>query len=208
MVSGYPKSGAIAYITIFAAASIALAFSRVEIPYPLLPYLKFDFAEVPVVLALMFGGLPSGLATALIYWIGLSIARGWVLGPLMKFLAIVPMIFGFWLGMRTLGGKSIFRSFALAFPLGMTIRVVVCAIANVIVLLFIAPDFLKFSAICLRTLGINVASEMEALSWTLIFNAIFNALHATLSATIAVVVFVAVAKRIPSVVGKALISLK
>ena len=51
-------------------------------------------------IALMLGGLIPGLVTEVIHWIGLSLARGWVLGPLMKFLAVIPMVVGFWLGMR------------------------------------------------------------------------------------------------------------
>lgn len=99
-MSGYTKSVVAAYVIVFSALALVLTFSKAEIPYPLLPYLKFDFAEIPIMMALLIGGLVPGLATAVIHWIGLSLARGWILGALMKFLAVAPMVVGFWLGIR------------------------------------------------------------------------------------------------------------
>lgn len=193
-MSGYAKSIMIAYIIVFSALAIVLTFSRAEIPYPLLPYLKFDFAEVPVMLALLLGGLVPGLTTEVIHWTGLSIARGWVLGPLMKFLAVVPMVIGFWLGMKTHGRKWTARSIATAFLLGIVMRVIVCAIINTIVLLFVAPEFLKFSEYCLKAVGVNVSSTADVLLWTVALNGVFNALHVVLSSVIAVVLFRAATK--------------
>ncbi|MBS7641020.1 MAG: hypothetical protein QXJ19_02160 [Candidatus Bathyarchaeia archaeon] len=201
-MSEYARSVTIAYVVVFSALAISLTFSRAEIPFPLLPYLKFDFAEIPVMLALLLGGLAPGLATAVIHWIGLSMARGWVLGPLMKFLAVAPMVVGFWLGIKIWKIKSLQKSMVLAFPLGAIFRVMVCAIANTIVFLFVAPDFLKFSVGYLKAIGLNVSSEIDALLWTLAFNAIFNVLHVILSAAIAVVIFIAAIKRIPGIAGK------
>lgn len=198
-MSGYAKSAMVAYVIVFSALAIVLTFSRAEIPYPLLPYLKFDFAEIPVMLALLLGGLIPGLTTGVIHWIGLSIARGWVLGPLMKFLAVAPMVLGFWLGIRIHKRKWTKRSVATAFLLGIIIRVIVCAITNTIVLLFIAPEFLKFSAACLKAIGINVASTTDILLWTLALNGTFNALHAILSSVVAIVLFRAAATKLPSI---------
>lgn len=207
-MSKYARSVTVAYVVVFSALAISLTFSRAEIPFPLLPYLKFDFTEIPVMLALLLGGLAPGLATAAIHWIGLSIARGWVLGPLMKFLAVAPMVVGFWLGIRIWRGKSLQKSIALAFPLGAIVRVIVCAITNTVVLLFVAPEFLKFSAGCLKAIGLNASSEVDVLLWTLAFNAIFNVLHVILSAAIAVVIFIAAIKRIPGIAGKVWLPLK
>ncbi|MEM0358339.1 MAG: hypothetical protein QXL77_08240 [Candidatus Bathyarchaeia archaeon] len=201
-MSGYAKSVVAAYVIVFSALALALTFSKAEIPYPLMPYLKFDFAEIPVMLALMLGGLISGLTTEIIHWIGLSIARGWVLGPLMKFLAVVPMVFGFWLGIRIYKRKWTVRSVAMAFLLGIIVRVMVCAITNTIVLLFIAPEYIKFSGYALKAVGINVTSTTDILLWTLALNGIFNALHVILSSIIAMLIFRAAATRLPSIVKK------
>ncbi len=201
-MSGYAKSVVAAYVVVFSALAMVLTFSRTEIPYPLMPYLKFDFAEVPAMLTLLLGGLVPGLTTEVIHWIGLSIARGWVLGPLMKFLAVVPMVFGFWLGIRIHRRKWTVKSIGAALLLGAIIRVVVCCLTNVVVVLFVAPEFLKFSEYSLKTVGINVTSTSDVLSWTLALNGIFNALHVVLSSIIAIVLFRAVAKRLPRVAEK------
>ncbi|MEM2104832.1 MAG: hypothetical protein QXZ51_06525 [Candidatus Bathyarchaeia archaeon] len=207
-MSGYTKSVVAAYVIVFSALALALTFSKAEIPYPLMPYLKFDFAEIPIMLALLLGGLVPGLTTELIRWIGLSIARGWVLGPLMKFLAVVPMVFGFWLGIRIYKRKWTVKSIGAAFLLGIVIRVVVCCVLNIVVLIFVAPEFLKFSEYSLRTVGINVTSTGDVLLWTLALNGIFNALHVILSSTIAMVLFKATATRMPSIAKKSWVSLE
>lgn len=207
-MNGYARSIVAAYVVVFSALAIVLTFSKAEIPYPLLPYLKFDFAEVPAMMALLLGGLVPALATGVVHWIGLSIARGWVLGPLMKFLAVIPMVVGFWLGIRIYKRKWTVKSIAAALLFGIAIRIAVCSVANIAVLLFVAPEFLRFSEYSLRAVGINVASTNDALLWTLAFNGIFNALHVILSCIIAMVLFRAAATRLPSVAEKAWVSLE
>ena len=187
---------------VFSALAIALTFSRAEIPYPLLPYLKFDFAEVPVMIALLLGGLTPGLVTEVIHWIGLSLARGWVLGPLMKFLAVVSMAIGFWLGVRIHGRGWTVKSIVASMLLGIALRAAVCSVLNITVLLFVAPEFLQFSEYSLKAVGINVASTHDVLLWTLTLNGIFNALHAILSSGIAIMLFKAAAKRLSRVAEK------
>jgi len=67
--------------SLFFGFSHSFTFTKAGMAYPLLPYLKFDFAEVPVMIALMLGGLVPGLVTEVIHWMSLSLARRWVLGP-------------------------------------------------------------------------------------------------------------------------------
>jgi riboflavin transporter FmnP len=207
-MSGYTKSVVAAYVIVFSALALVLTFSKAEIPYPLLPYLKFDFAEIPIMMALLIGGLVPGLATAVIHWIGLSLARGWVLGPLMKFLAVAPMVAGFWLGIRLYKRKWTAKSIAAAFLIGIATRVVACVVLNAVILIFVAPEFLRFSEYALKAAGINIASLSDVLFWTLTFNAIFNALHVILSSIIAIVLFRAAATRLPSIAKKAWVSLE
>ena len=204
----FGKSVSAAYIVVFPALAIALTFSRAEIPYPLLPYLKFDFAEVPVVIALMLGGLIPGLVTEVIHWMGLSLARGWVLGPLMKFLAVIPMVVGFWLGMRIHERRWTVKSIVTSMLLGIVFRAAVCSVLNVAVLLFVAPEFLQFSEYSLKAVGINVASTHDVLFWTLTLNGIFNVLHVIISTGIAMMLFRAAAKRLSSVAKNAWVSLE
>jgi len=196
--SSVRRSVLVAYTAIFAALAILLTFSHAEVPFPLMPYLKFDFAEIPVMLALFLGGFGVGLSTSIIHWIVLTIARGWFLGPLMKFLAVAPMVIGSWLGIRMVKGRSLWKTLAMALLLGIIFRVAVSSITNVVVLLWVAPDYLKFSASILRAIGFNISSETEALMLTLWFNAIFNIIHVFLSSIVAYMVFKATAKILPS----------
>jgi riboflavin transporter FmnP len=195
----YRKSVLTAYIIIFSALAIVLTVNKAEIPFPFLPYLKFDFAEIPVMIALLLGGFVPGLITEVIHWIGLSLARGWVLGPLMKFLAVIPMIAGFWLGIRIYrtiySGKSIVAALALA----VLFRVVVCSITNIVLFLFIAPEYIEFAGYALKATGIDVSSNFDILIWTLTLTGIFNALHVLLSSIVALALFKAAAVRLPNV---------
>lgn len=120
----------------------------------------------------------------------------------MKFLAVVPMVFGFWLGIRICKRKLTLRSIATAFLLGIIMRVGMCCVLNAAVLLFVAPEFLKFSEHCLKAVGINVTSTSDVLLWTLALNGVFNTLHVILSSTIAMVLIKAVVKALPSVAKK------
>ena len=194
----YRKSVLTAYIIVFSSLAIVLTVNKAEIPFPFLPYLKFDFAEIPVMIALLLGGFVPGLITEVIHWIGLSLARGWILGPLMKFLAVIPMIAGFWLGIRiyrTYSGKSIVAALAL----GALFRVVVCSITNIVLFLFIAPEYIEFAGYTLKATGINVSSTFDILIWTLTLTGIFNALHVLLSSIVALALFKAAAARLPNV---------
>ncbi|MCS7369518.1 MAG: hypothetical protein NDF57_07390 [archaeon GBS-70-058] len=188
----------VAYTAIFAALAILLTFGHAEVPFPILPYLKFDFAEIPVMLALFLGGFGVGFSASVIHWIVLTIARGWFLGPLMKFLAVAPMVIGSWFGIRLVKDRSIWKTLAMALILGIIFRVIAGSITNIVVLLWVAPDYLKFSTSLLKTIGFNISSETEALTLTLWFTAIFNTIHVLLSSILAYIIFKATIKILPS----------
>jgi len=131
-----------------------------------------------------------------------------VLGPLMKFLAVIPMVVGFWLGMRIHERRWTVKSIVTSMLLGIVFRAAVCSVLNVAVLLFVAPEFLQFSEYSLKAVGINVASTHDVLFWTLTLNGIFNALHVIISTGIAIMLFRAAAKRLSSVAKNAWVSLE
>jgi len=191
----------------FAAMALLLTFANAELPYPLLPYLKFDLAEIPIVtLLFLMGPLPSLVAEA-IHWVALSVARGWVLGPLMKFLAVTPMILGYWIGIEVL--KRFFRQrklptiFTFGSIMGAVARIVATTVLNIIVLLVIAPEFLKFAGAVLKVVGVAATSTQEVLIWTLLLTGVFNALHVFLSAIVALSIVRGAAFKIPWVIENA-----
>jgi riboflavin transporter FmnP len=202
----FRKSIIIANIIIFSALAVMLTSLRAEIPYPLLPYLKFDLAEIPVMIVLfILGPLPS-LVTEVIHWIGLTITRGWILGPLMKFVAVVPMIVGFWLGVilyrKFSSGNSTIISFIIGNTVGIVLRVIVTSIANILVLLVVAPEWLEYARFALNSVGIVVTSVFEVLMWTLLLTAIFNILHVPLSSLVAMMLLNGINFRMPNIIKK------
>ena len=79
------KTRKIADIALFAGLSVAITILGIEIPYPILPYLKFDIAEIPIVILFFLEGFLASFVAETLHWIMLSISRGWVLGPFMKY---------------------------------------------------------------------------------------------------------------------------
>ena len=199
------KSIILTYVAVFSSLSIILAITRAEVPFPPLPYLKFDFAEIPIMIVFMLGGPVPALVTEVIHWLGLTFRSGW-LGPLMKFLAVVPMIIGFWIGVK-IGAKipqrhwrtGSRRIFIIGMIFGIIIRVVVCSLTNIIFFLFISPSYLLYAEAMLRAIGISISSQIDVWIWTLILTGIFNAIHVPLSSITSLIILRAALRKIPSV---------
>lgn len=204
----FRKSVVTANVIVFSALAIMLTSLKAEVPFPLLPYLKFDFAEIPVMITLFLFGPICSLITEVIHWIVLTVTRGWILGPLMKFLAVVPMIAGFWLGVtaykKLRSGKkhSIAVLFIVGNAVGIVARVVVASIANVVVFLIVAPEWLGYAAHMLALVGIVTTSVSEVLLWALLLTGVFNTLHVPLSSFVAVTILKGAITRMPHLEGK------
>ena len=204
----FRKSVIIANVIVFSALAVMLTSLKAEVPFPLLPYLKFDFAEIPVMTTLLlFGPIPS-LVTEVIHWIVLTVTRGWILGPLMKFLAVVPMIAGFWLGvsmyMKLRSGKThnVAILFVVGNIVGIVARVLVTSIANIVVFLIVAPEWLGYAGYMLGLVGIVTTSVFEVLLWALLLTGVFNTLHVPLSSFVAVTILKGVIVRMPNLTEK------
>jgi riboflavin transporter FmnP len=213
MAYAYKRSLVVAYIIAFSSLTIILTFVRAEVPFPLLPYLKFDFAEVPIMVVLLLIGPFPALITEVIHWVSLTLAHGWVLGPLMKFLAVTPTIVGFWMGIKLY--KRIRKSrfnFTLALTLGIlfgiVLRVVVCSLTNIAVFLFVMPEYLNFAEWTLKSVGIAINSAIDVWVWTLLLTGIFNALHVPISSVIAAITFKGAMLRMPNISERAWITKK
>ena len=75
-----------------------LKFSGLKIPFPWLPFLKFDFTGVPIALSFLLYGLPSGCFTSAVACLGIIARSGDVISSLMKSLAEFSTVFGMALG--------------------------------------------------------------------------------------------------------------
>lgn len=204
----FRKSVIIANVIVFSALAVMLTSLKAEVPFPLLPYLKFDFAEIPVMITLfLFGPIPS-LVTEVIHWIALTVTRGWILGPLMKFLAVVPMIAGFWLGVsmynKLRSGKThnVAILFVVGNIVGIVARVLVASIANIVVFLIVAPEWLGYAGYMLGLVGIVTTSVFKILLWALLLTGVFNTLHVPLSSFVAVTILKGATIRMPNLAEK------
>lgn len=182
------RSSTIAVAASMGALASVLAASKLVIPFPPLPYLKFDLAEIPVFVAFMAFGPSIAGFTLLLYWIILMIVTAgewlWPLGPFMKFLAVLSTFAGMYVGYRLYvppkGGIA--RLTLLMAAIGSAVRISVMGIANYLLLVVLVPGSLDFAASFLsKFLGISTASGMEMLALIMLFTAIFNAIHAAMS---------------------------
>lgn len=178
-VSGAALFGALA--TLLTMAKAVTTFS-----FPVLPYLKFELAELPVVVAFLALGPRVGLASALVYWMVLTpIGEYTPLGPAMKFAAVASMLVGMWLGLylhRLLGlrGGGV-AALALSGVFGALIRVLVMTLFNYLILAVFLPEWMVFASSLLSKAGFHVPTAQAALLLVLAFIAVFNVAHVAFS---------------------------
>jgi riboflavin transporter FmnP len=195
---------AIALSAVFSALAVMLTMTNLTIPFPLLPYLQFDFSEIPVTSAFFLVGPQYALLSSVIYWIVLTIRAGDILGPAMKFAAVASMIIGFWVasfvtkGKKTQGIRSLVISGLL---FGIILRVIVMSLFNYAVLLFIAPFYLDYAAGLVAALGLPTTTTFQTVLWVLILTGLYNLLHTILSMVPSVFISEASVQRVPNLIG-------
>lgn len=201
------RSAAIAVTAIFSAMAVVITMTNLTIPFPPLPYLKFDLSEVPVTVALMLMGPVYGFLSSVIYWIVLTMRAGDVLGPAMKFAAVASMIVGFWVASaiyrRVVKKKSIISMMVSGFLLGSLFRIIVMSVFNYLVLLYIAPYYVDFIAPILSSIGLPAETTMDVVIWSLLLTAVYNAIHSAISVFPAYLLMKASLERVPGIIGGA-----
>ncbi|RLF03056.1 MAG: hypothetical protein DRJ64_08690, partial [Thermoprotei archaeon] len=85
---------------VMGATAIITSLMKIEIPFPILYYLKIDFAEIPAYLTYFLVGAKLGILCGSFHFIGLALRSGDILGPLMKYLAEISNILGMFIGAR------------------------------------------------------------------------------------------------------------
>lgn len=108
----------------------ALKFSGLKIPFPWLPFLKFDFTGVPIVLSLLLYGLSSGATTSAVACLAIVARSGDLVGAVMKALAELSTVAGVAAGMRLPG--SLGRMVSLV--VGVALRITVMSLVNLVVI--------------------------------------------------------------------------
>jgi riboflavin transporter FmnP len=171
----------VASASCLASLAALLAVLPLSFPYPVIPYLRFDLAEIPVFLAFLLLGPWAGMLSSLVYWLILLLVGSFSpLGPTMKFVAVLSTLAGLWAGFRIRGLPR--TGLMIGGVLGCLIRVAVMSALNYIVLVYIFPGFLEFAAASISTfLGLEISDALAAMMMTMIFTAVFNMLHVPLS---------------------------
>jgi len=174
-------------VALFGGLSALLTIFPLDFPFPLLPYLRFDLAEIPVFIVFMLYGPLAGLLTCVTYLgVLLPITMGewlWPVGPILKFLAVGSQVAGMYLGFKMYrlirrGGYASF--FTQLTVLGMTLRILAMTLANYAVLAMTSQ--IEYVGSLLRVItGWSIPSGMEVLLVVLALTAVFNALHTPLS---------------------------
>ncbi len=145
----------IAYISIFGALALLISLSKLEIPYPIAPFLKIDFSEIVDLLAFFLGGEYVGILTATIHFLGLMVNAEFLIGPPMKYIAVLSMFFGIFITEKIFGeyGNWGKKEFGVAITLSSILRAFIMIGVNLIVILWIAPEFYDFFSYQLTSLG-------------------------------------------------------
>lgn len=182
----------IATIATLAALAAVFGFMGLAIPYPLMPFLKFDLAEIPDIVSFMIVGPSGGLVTALIHWFVLNLKGGGmvpVVSPLMKLMAISSMMLGLYIGAKMAEGKDRKAMLVGMIGWGIIVRVVVMGLVTFLLYYAIMPEtYIPFAEKMLGALGIRVEGALQVAFYTVLFTAIFNALHVPLSVLLAAIV--------------------
>ncbi len=171
----------IAVSTVFGALSAVIGMMPLSFSFPLIPYLKFDIAEIPVVTAFLgFGPIP-GFISALTYWFVLNIFGEWApLGPAMKFTAVASTLIGLWISYKLVSRFRI--PYFTIFVFSSLTRILATSISNYLVLVVVAPFFLEYAVKFLSlALGLEIEAGVGGLLIVLAFTAIYNLMHVALS---------------------------
>jgi riboflavin transporter FmnP len=192
------------------AAITTVVSAGIQPSFPILPFLKFDPAELFSVLAFLIFGPVAAIITATVHWVFLTATASTPLGPVVKYAAVLSTLFGLWLGSR------VYQSFSRKYDqfsvvLGSMValsafsRVLVLLLVNYFVFTYIGPvifgiQYLQFSEQTLQgTLGLQFAGPGEVLTAMLFYTSIYNALHAVFSVVIPYLIFTPLTLKVPEI---------
>ncbi len=140
----------------------AMKFSGFKIPFPWLPFLKFDFTGIPIMLSFLLIDLNAGAFTSAVAFFAILVRSGKAVESSMKALAEFSTVLGFYLGSRILKGKPNLSG-VLSYILGCVTRILVMFVLTI-------PVFTLYYG-----MPLNVVLAISPMV------AIFNLLHGFLS---------------------------
>src|SRR5712692_1558618 len=170
--------------------------------FPILLYLKFDFAEVVDVIAFLVFGPVAGHLTAIVHGDILAAAPGGTggFGASLKFLAVLTTYAGISLASR-LGKQTLRRAGVSMVAFSVVTRVLLMTLVNYLFIIFFAKvlfnqDYLSFAQFLLTSAGINLSGS-QLVTYVLGLTGVFNAIHAVFTVTLSLVIVGALLRRAP-----------
>jgi len=157
-----------------------MKFSGFKIPFPWLPFLKFDFTGIPIMLSVLTDGLNAGVFTSAIAFLAIMLRSGDVIGASMKAIAEFSTGFGFYLGDKIL--KKSAASKVMSYMIGCIMRILIMSISTL-------PVFSLYYG-----MPLNAILAMSPLV------AVFNFIHGLLSILGGNLVYEALRRRAPSII--------
>jgi len=160
----------------------SMKFSGLKICFPWLPFLKFDFTGIPIMLSLLTIDLGAGAATSTAAFLAILVRSGDIVGASMKALAEFSTVLGFYLGNNIQKRKPKLAR-VLSYILGCGTRILIMFISTI-------PVFTLYYG-----MPLIVALSMSPLI------AIFNLIHGFLSIFGGNLLYEALKRRVPSLVS-------
>jgi riboflavin transporter FmnP len=175
---------------VFGALAAILTLARASVPFPLIPYLQIDFAELPIMISFFLFGPFAAIITELVHWLFLNeTGSDAPLGPAIKLVAVLSTFLGFWLGSRIYSGFGLGAGrrpafgLSLMFGLGALLRIAAMTVMNYAVLVYIGPvffgiNYMAFAGSTLvATTGWQLNGDAAVLFWVLVFTALYNVIN-------------------------------
>jgi len=181
----------ISYCAVFGALAALISILKFEIPMPILFWLKFDFAEIPDMIAYLLGGFEVGIITTFIHMLLLNIsATHPIIGPMAKFSAVISMMIGISILRRIKSNPGLISSITTA----MVFRVVIMTFVNIIIFYVFLPGVLLAMPKILEPFFGNLGSVEAALLVALALTGVYNAIHTGLTLSLAYNLYEAASK--------------
>jgi riboflavin transporter FmnP len=177
-----------------AALSTVIIPANIQLAFPIMPFLKFDPAEIFSVLAFLIFGPVAAVITAVVHWffLMLTLTSSSPIGPSVKLTSVLSTIFGLWLGGRLykrIAGGNPHISLALGFMLvfAVLVRTGLLLVVNYFVFTFF---YYYYSP---------MPFTWQVLMVMLFYTSIFNGLHAVFSVLVPYTIFTPLSLKIPEI---------
>ena len=114
----------------------SLKFSGLKIPFPWMPFLKFDFTGVPIVVSFLLFGPSSSAITSTVACLGIVLRSGDLVGGVMKGVAEFSTVLGMALGLRLMGrfNTGSRSTKMVSITIGVLLRILSMSVWNLVVL--------------------------------------------------------------------------